>query len=80
MVNVMKLKGLIVERGTTQEAVADALGINRSTFYRKMKNNGDFTVSEVQKLMTAIPISFEEASEIFFGNIVAKTQLDIRRT
>lgn len=30
MINVAKLKGLIVERGTTQQAVADSIGIDRS--------------------------------------------------
>lgn len=69
MANTMKLKGLIVERGTTQEAVADALGIDRSTFHRKLKNGGDnFTVAEVNKMIEAIPMSFAEATEIFFRN------------
>lgn len=67
MANIMKLKGLIVERGTTHEAVADSLGIDRSTFHRKLKAGGDtFTVADVNKMIVAIPISFSEAKEIFF--------------
>ena len=45
MVNVQKLKGLIVEKGTTQQAVADSIGIDRSTFYRKMKNGRNFSLA-----------------------------------
>ncbi|WP_231415609.1 XRE family transcriptional regulator [Enterococcus faecalis] len=65
MINVAKLKGLIVERGTTQQAVADSIGINRSTFYRKMKNGGDFTIAEAKKIKEEIPLTDDEAIEIF---------------
>ncbi|MDH6363701.1 DNA-binding XRE family transcriptional regulator [Enterococcus sp. PF1-24] len=71
MINSLKLKGLIVERGTTQEAVANAIGISRSTFYRKMKNGGDFSIEEVQQMVLEIPLSNDEAIEIFFSGIVA---------
>lgn len=72
MVNVNRLKGLIVERQTTQEAVADAIGVDRSTFYRKVKGGGSkFTVSEVSAMVKAIPLTFEEATDIFFNELDA---------
>lgn len=65
--NTQMLKGKIVESGMTQEAVADAIGMNRSTFYRKMKRKGNtFTVEEMNKIVQVIPLSREEASNIFF--------------
>lgn len=65
--NVSKLKGKIVEHGSTQEAVAKELSMSRSTFYRKLKNNGmDFTIGEVHKMVDAIPLTSEEAMDIFF--------------
>lgn len=67
MINVAKLKGLIVERGTTQQAVADSIGINRSTFYRKMKNGGEFTIAEAKKIKEEIPLTDDEAIEIFLA-------------
>lgn len=76
MVNVNKLKGLIVERNTTQENVANAIGIDRSTFYRKMKNGGDFSIKEAQLITENVPLTNDEAIEIFFGQTVAKTQLN----
>lgn len=71
MVNTQKLKGVIVEKGTTQQAVADNIGIDRSTFYRKMKNGGTFSVEEAAKIALAVPLTKNEAMEIFFGNTVA---------
>ncbi|RKD33963.1 helix-turn-helix domain-containing protein [Lacrimispora algidixylanolytica] len=65
--NTQMLKGKIVESGITQEAVADAIGMNRCTFYRKMKRKGNtFTVEEMNKIVQVIPLSREEAVLIFF--------------
>lgn len=68
VVNVQKLKGKIVEKCNTQECVADAMGMNRSTFYRKMKNGGiGFTIEDIHKMVTCIPLTQEEAIDIFFN-------------
>lgn len=71
MVNVQKLKGKIMERGTTQEALAKALGIDRSTFYRKMRQGGNFTIKEVNLIVSALHLSKDEAMSIFFADLVA---------
>jgi len=76
LINIPKLKGLIVERGTTQQAVADSIGVDRSTFYRKMKKGGDFSIEEAKKMKEEIPLTDMEAIEIFFGNKVALTLQD----
>ena len=69
LVNIQKLKGKIVEKEKTQESVADAIGIDRTTFYRKMKNGGSgFTVGEIHKIVDVLPLSKEEATEIFFAS------------
>ena len=41
VVNVQRLKGKIVERETTQECVADAMGMNRTTFSAKIMGEGE---------------------------------------
>lgn len=65
--NVQMLKGKIVEVGTTQEAIADSIGMDRSTFYRKMKRKGNtFTVAEMNGMVKNIPLSKEDAVTIFF--------------
>ena len=66
MVKIAKLKGVIVEKSTTQEAVADMIGIDRSTFYRKMKNDGNFTLKEAKDIKEALQLTNQEAIDIFF--------------
>ncbi|MDR1567505.1 MAG: helix-turn-helix domain-containing protein [Streptococcaceae bacterium] len=66
MINVSILRGKIVERNMTQEVVADEMGINRSTFYRKMKEYGkQFTVEEVQKLAKILSLTSDDVMKIF---------------
>lgn len=68
MTNVSILRGKIVECNTTQEALADSIGINRSTFYRKMKDGGkNFTVGEVEKIANILSLNSEDVMKIFFA-------------
>lgn len=71
MVDVSKLKGKIVERNTTQEELANKIGIDKSTFYRKMKQNGNFSIKEVNLIVSTLNLSKDEAMSIFFSEIVA---------
>lgn len=71
MVDTNKLKGKIVERGMTQAEVAEKIGISKATYYRKMKEGGNFSIEEVNKMTKIIPLSDSEAINIFFGNDVA---------
>ena len=71
MVNVSKLKGKIVEYNTTQEELASMIGIDKSTFYRKMKQNGNFSIKEVNLIVSALNLSKDEAVSIFFSETVA---------
>ena len=71
MVKVDRLRGIIVEKGTTQESIADIIGLNRSTFYRKMKKQGDFSLKEAKAIKSALGLSNQEAIDIFFAEWVA---------
>ena len=71
MVDVLKLKGKIVERDTTQEELANKIGIDKSTFYRKMKQNGNFSIKEVNLIVSTLNLSKDEAMSIFFSDTVA---------
>ena len=67
IVNIARLKGKIVEHGNTQEAVASEIGMDRSTFYRKLKDGGEkFTIGEIHGIVSAVPLSRDEAIDIFF--------------
>ena len=65
MVNTLKLKAVILERGMTQEQVADAMGISPVTLNRKINNKREFTVSEVKQLQTILKLTDEEVRLIF---------------
>ena len=72
MVNVPKLKGKIVECSTTVEELSQKLNIDKSTFYRKMNDNGDtFTVKEVDGIVKNLNLTLDEANSIFFNQFVA---------
>ena len=45
-----KFKACIVAAGKTAKDVAVILGINESTLYRKIANNGAFSREEIQKM------------------------------
>lgn len=68
-VDTNKLRGKIVECGLTQEHVAKSIGVDRSTFYRKMKDNGsDFSVGEMHSICDVLSLTNEEAVSIFLSD------------
>lgn len=70
--NINKLKAKIVENGMNVEMLANLVGIDRSTFYRKMNNQGEsFTVKEVNLIRRHLKLTKDEAMEIFFTDYVA---------
>lgn len=72
MVNINKLKGKIVEKGTTVESVAKAIGIDTSTFYRKLQNSGaKFTIKEADNITSFLGLEASEATSIFFAQFNA---------
>lgn len=54
-----RIRGLTRERRQTQDDVAAALGIHRTTLVRKLNGSSDFTVSEMLKLSAhfSVPVS-----------------------
>lgn len=64
--DMAKLKGKITERSMTQEEVAEKIGIDSSTFSRKMKANGlTFTVGQMHKIANVLSLTNQEAVQIF---------------
>lgn len=67
MVDLNKLRGKVVEKGLSQQELAVLIGIDRSTFYRKMKNGGDFSIGEVSKMAEVMQLTNQEAVDIFLS-------------
>ena len=67
-VNIQKLKGKMAENDMNVEQLANEIGINRTTFYRKLNSGGgQFTVSELQGIVSALKMSSDEALTIFLA-------------
>lgn len=65
MFNQRKLQAQMVLKGLTVEQVSKKMEINSATFYRKMKNDGDFSRKEIQQLIDILEIS--DPMDIFFA-------------
>lgn len=72
--NSSKIKGLIREKGLTQEAVAKDIGIACSTFNLKLNGNVFFTQEEIFRLSNVLKIPKTEIYKYFFTTKVEKTK------
>lgn len=72
MVNINKLKGAIVEHGMNIDKLADKIGMDKSTFYRRIQANGDtFTLKEATDIVATLGLTPDEGMRIFFAHKVA---------
>ncbi len=70
--NILKLKGKIVENGLNNMLFAEKIGLPIATFYRRLENDGvDFSIGEIQKIVEVLHLTNEEAIEIF---LIKKSQ------
>jgi plasmid maintenance system antidote protein VapI len=63
--NIQKLKAKIVEQGLNVETVAERIGVDRSSLYRKLNNFEKITIGEAIRMKDVLGMTNEEASEIF---------------
>lgn len=71
VVNTKKLKGKMVEKGYTQNKLANEISMDRSTLNRKLKTGESFLIGEANQIVKVLELSKEEAIAIFFASIVA---------
>lgn len=72
MFNKLKFKAAVVENGKTLKDVADYLGINTTTLYRKVEGLSEFDRSEIQKICTFL--NLQSPVDIFFDQQLTETQ------
>lgn len=63
-----ELRAEIVRRGTTISELADRIGISKETFWRRLKDPGNFTVSEILAIKEALGLDSERVFSIFFSD------------
>ena len=61
------LKAKMVEKGVSNEDVATAIGIDSSTFSKKLNGASDFKRAEIQIIRSFLHLSVEESESIFFA-------------
>ena len=66
--NELKLKAKIVECGMNVDTLSCQIGMDKSTFYRKVKQNG-FTTLEANAISKKLNLDEKEILSIFFENI-----------
>lgn len=64
-----EFRAQVMRAGKTYRELAEYLGINESTLYRKVKADGSFTREEINKIITFLGI--ENPKEIFFAEELA---------
>lgn len=65
--NVNKLKGKIVSNGMNVGELAEVIGIDKSSLYRKLNNFEKITIGEALKMKDALSMNNDEACEIFLS-------------
>lgn len=70
-VNIAMLKGKMVEKGINAERLAEAMGIDRATLYRKFDKAEKITIGEAMRIKAILGLTDQEAYQIFFGVKVA---------
>lgn len=64
--NIALLRRKMSDRNISNEEMAKRLGIDASTFYRKLKSEGtNFTVGQMHVIVDVLQLTPEEASAIF---------------
>lgn len=66
MFDKKRLQAQMVLTGMNVKEVSAALGINETTFYRKLNNDGDFSRKEISQLVEILKI--EDPMIIFFAD------------
>lgn len=70
MTNTLKLKAVILEKGFTQEQIAEMLEMTSATFNYKVNNKSEFKASEIKKLSEILQLTPDEINAIFFAKEV----------
>lgn len=61
-----KFRAALALRGMTMKELCEKIGMSAPTLYRKLRRDGDFSRSEMNKIIIALNI--EDPESIFFAN------------
>lgn len=69
MFDIKRFKAQLVLKGVTNKMLAEKLGINESTLYRKINADGDFSREEINIMIDFLDI--DHPADIFFATELA---------
>jgi len=68
MLDTARLSDVIKQQGLTVSTLADNIGIDRSTFYRKLKSGGGtFLLWEIDSIVKYLGLTGHDALDIFLS-------------
>lgn len=70
--NADKIRGKIAENRMNIAQFCVKAGFVRSTFDRKMRGDGEFDRSEIERIITVLHLTDDETRTIFFEDVVAQ--------
>ena len=70
LLNANELKGKITAKGMTVQTFCDRFGFVRSTFDRKLNGPSEFDRKEIERIIRALNLTWDEAQKIFFTDVV----------
>lgn len=70
MIDGNKLRGKMVEKNINAESLSKTMGINQTTFYRRLAA-GTFNCIDIENIVNALGLSVDEAMSIFFARNLA---------
>ena len=68
--NQNELRGKITAKGMTIQAFCERFGFSRATFDRKLNGTSEFNRDEIENIINALDLTWEDARKIFFANEV----------
>lgn len=71
MFNPNKFKAKLVENGLNVSEMAEKLGMDGTSLYRRISNGNTFTVGEVDSITNILGLTRDEVNAIFFASDVA---------
>lgn len=69
--NTKELKAQMVRKEKTVDQLCASLGISRSTWFRKIGGESQFTQGEITGLRKELELSDEQTGDIFFNERVS---------
>lgn len=65
MIDIKMIENEMKQQDITNEQMADALGVNLSTWYRKKKNPETINIGDIENIANKLKLSKAKAIEIF---------------